>query len=841
MVKNIFVFFRLIAFELIITGIISLMIAIHQKYETVLAVSGVIIFAGVVFLFFAGAIRSQPAISRKIEDFISSRYNQYFLFSPAIFLLAFLFTVKPGKELLVALTPALLYLWLVGLEFIWFFPTNWRLSSSPQKAGRSWSSLLSLLLVYGFLLVPSHVPTLLDGVLWDQTFEFVVATLLIPMVFIINWGFFSNRKSIILLFGLLLIKILISSFTPQSGLGIRIYKDADSYAAGIWEESYHTWLTPSYTSVMQSPYHSIREMPVEWVNDHFGFNFDKFWMALELSGTIHIPDDGRFVLLARGEAETNLEIIDLDSHIKSLPVIVDNTNKLSEKDYLQLPDIKNFEIQGIILFKRFAEARLEPALVYPDGSTRSVFENAGVWLSSENILTQEQSTYFRIILNLLSLTFAGFLSLGFFVGLMEMLGRNQLSAADIYIVQTSILVFYIAGMIPKPQLPYFLAGLLAVIVLIKTIDHKFIRQETSFKSYLVSVGIIFLAVFMIMDISSLKAMSPFPAGQDGLEYQNFARHIFVYGDTFLAQTPPRAYKILFPYLVGLLHLLFGQSTSAQLFLNSWSAILSSALTFHLAKSLKLPSKFSFSISISLLFILCFPASFIFYYRFGLIEPIAILCLLTTLYFASTRRTAWLFVSGILTVLFRLDYIGLAFAAILLTAPAITGTVRQAWRQLLDWAIEQWKLITAYLISLCIFPFTIILGYFLLIPNYMLNAGDTRQSSLQTMFESLIRVAFGDTPIGLLARFAESPLHTLLIAIPLAGGFFIALAAIFFRKGIFSKLDLRWALLIPAVLPPYIAVQPTGYFPRFSFSLLPLDLIMIGLLAHFFSSKTSRTE
>jgi hypothetical protein len=172
---------------------------------------------------------------------------------------------------------------------------------------------------------------------------------------------------------------------------------------------------------------------------------------------------------------------------------------------------------------------------------------------------------------------------------------------------------------------------------------------------------------------------------------------------------------------------------------------------------------------------------------------------------------------------------------------MTGTVRQTWKQLLDWTVEKWKLITAYLASLCIPPLLIIFGYFLLIPNYMLNAYDTKQNSLQTVFESLVRVTFGDIPVRLFSRFIERPLDILLITIPLTCGFFIAMAAILFRKGVFSKLDMRWALLIPSVLPPYIAVQPTGYFPRFSFSLLPLDLIMIGLLVYFFISNTSQDE
>lgn len=841
MSKNIYVFFRLIAFELIAAGIISATIATRQNYETVLAISVFIALTGMVFFLSANVSQNKWKVGSKIESFISSRYNRYFLFSPVVFLVGFLFVFEPDEKLTIALAPVFLCVWLVGLEFIWFFPTSWKNTIASQKNREWWFSALSFLLVYGFLAIPAHIPSLLDGIPWNQKNEFVVAVLLIPFVFIINWSFFANRRVMIVLISLLLIKLLTSSFIPQSGLGIRVFTDSGSYAKGIWERSYHTWISPSYTTMMLAPYYSIRELPVEWVNNHFGFNFNDFWMVIEVNGTIHIPDDGRFVLLVRGDAETKLEMIDLDSYIKISPILVSEMDKLDENSYLQIPDTKKFDIKGSILYNRFGEARLEPILVYPDGTIKSAFDSAGVWLSNKDTLTQHQSTFFRAILDTLGLILIGLISSGFLTGLADLLGRNQLSTVDIYLALTSIIAFYIAKLIPKPQLPYFLISLLIIVLFIKTTDYKFTPSGKSFKSYLVSTGIIFLITLMVMDISSLKAMTPFPAGQDGIEYQTFARYIYVYGDTFLAQTPPRAYKVLFPYLVGLLHLFFGQSTSAQFFLNSWCAILSSVLTFQLARSLKLPVNFAYSISVLLLLILCFPASFIFYYRFGLIEPVAILCLLMTLYFASTGKIAWMFISGTLAVLFRLDYIGLTFAAILLIAPVMTGTARQTWTQLLNWMIRTWKLIAVYLVSICIVPFAIILGYFLLIPNYMLNAGDTRQNSLQTIFESLMRVAFGDTPLGLFSRFVEDPLNTLLIAIPLVCGFLIAIVAIFSRKGIFSKLDLRWALLIPAVLPPYIVVRPTGYFPRFSFSLLPLDLIMIGLLIYFFSSRKGKTE
>jgi hypothetical protein len=839
MIKSTFSLFRLIAFELVIAGIISAVIAGTQKYESALAISLVTILAGGICFWFADMTRSKPIIVDGIESFISSRYGRYVLFVPVVLLSVFLFAFEPRGNLVIALAPVLLCLWLIGLELIWFFPVRW--DATPQNPQRNWLSFFALLLVYGFLLIPAHIPSLLDGVLWNQKFEFMAAMLFIPIAFIINWSFFAKRRITVVLLGLLLIKLLISSFIPQSGLGVRVFKDADAFAAGVWEKSYQTWLSPAYTDVMQSPYHSMRELPVDWVNNRFGFDFDQFWMTLQLDGTIRIPDDGRFVLLVRGASQTQLELVDLKSHLKTSATVVENAKSLDKNLYIQLPESKSFNLHGVILYKRFGEARLEPLIMYPDGSTKSVFENAGVWLSSENIIMQSQVVFFRSVLDFFSLILIGIISLGFLLGLADLLSKNKLSNADLYLALTSCMAYYIADLIPKQQLSFFVIGLLFVILIVKFFDYKFSPSEPSFRSFLVLAGIIFLAAFITLDISGLRAMSIFPPAQDGLEYQTFGRYIFAYGDIFLAQTPPRAYKILFPYLVGLLHLLFGQSVSAQLFLNAWCAILSSGLTFQLARFFKLPSKFALTVSILLPLILCLPASFIYYYRFGLIEPVAILCLLATMYFAATQNLAWMFFTGILTVLFRLDYLGVTFAAILLTAPSMTGTAQQVWKLLLDWGIKKWKLIAVYMVSLVTPPLVIVFGYFLLIPNYMLNASDTHQSSPQTVLESVSRVVIGGTPFEIFTKFTANPLDTLLIVIPLAGGFIIALASLLFRKGIFSKLDLRLGLLIPAILPAYVVVRPAAYFPRFSFSLLPLDLIMIGLLVYFSSSKVSQNH
>jgi hypothetical protein len=189
----------------------------------------------------------------------------------------------------------------------------------------------------------------------------------------------------------------------------------------------------------------------------------------------------------------------------------------------------------------------------------------------------------------------------------------------------------------------------------------------------------------------------------------------------------------------------------------------------------------------------------------------------------------MFLTGIFTVLLRLDYLGIAFTAILLTSEPMMGTLKNAWMQFFDWLKTNWKLLTAYWVALCLPVFLVILGYFLFIPNYMLNAYDTEQTSLLSVLEGLIRIIAGGTITDLREKFAVAPMDMLLITTPLLAGFLIVLASVFLRTGIFKKLDLRLGLLALSLLPAYLIVHPTGYLPRFSLPLLPLDLIVIGVL------------
>ena len=201
----------------------------------------------------------------------------------------------------------------------------------------------------------------------------------------------------------------------------------------------------------------------------------------------------------------------------------------------------------------------------------------------------------------------------------------------------------------------------------------------------------------------------------------------------------------------------------------------------------------------------------------------------------------MFVAGLLTVLFRLDYFGLAFGAIVLNAAPITGNFSTAWKLLLAWIRAHRISVVVYALFLSMPPALIILGYDFGTPNYLLNALDTHQTSLASIGDTFLRIIAAGNLSDLRSKAAEDPTYLWMITLPLLLGFLVAAASLVWRKGILEQIDLRFALLVPAILPTYIAVRPTAYLPRFSFPILPFDLIVLAMLAHGLVSSPESTR
>lgn len=822
--------------ELLLSGAITAFFSGRQGLKTTLAVSVFAIIAGVFGIFTPIFFKHGGNLEKRVMDIFKGMIGQPFPFIVILLLSIFFLVITPGIYITLLLAPLLICAWLIGLEILLLFgppQTNEKDESSEiiGSKGKIYG-ILSVILAYGFLLLPSRIPTWLDGFPLESPAEFLFGTFTLPLTFIFGWRIFTKRFFVFSLVSLLVVKLIFFTILPQAGLGIYAFSSEEAFSANKWERSYYTFSTPGYTQVINHPYYGLREFPIEWINKRFGFDNNQFWLKLELSGYINLHMDEKLVFIVQGARKIQAELLDINTR-ETVPIVfIDRIEDANSKLYKSIPVIREGKIQGTLLYDIYGTMRLEPILLYPDGSTNSLFESARVWPSLEGVnYPISQSNAFVVLLNALNLLFAGLILTGLSIGVRILWKYRIISLVDLYLALSSLPIFFVTLLIHKQYINIWGGAIICVFYLVKFIELSLYKRHFSGKVFLFSMGIAVLSLLIAVNMNELRMVNSFPMFHDGHEYQIFAHNIFINQDTFLVNTPPRAYKVLFPYIVGTLHILFGQSVAAQLFFYAWCAVLSSVIIIELMKEIHLSAKASLGVATFYLLFLFLPSLYVFYFHFGLIEPFSTVFLLLTYYFAIKHKLFAMFLSGIFTILLRLDYLGITFTAIILTSAPMLGSQKAAWVQLFGWLRMNWKLLIAYLAALCTPVLLIVLGYFLFTPNYMLNAADTDQTSFTSVIEGMIRVIAGGTIKDLHEKFMQSPVDMLLVSTPLLIGFSLILASVFLRTGIFKKLDLRLGLLALSLLPAYIVVRPTVYLPRFSLPLLPLDLIIISIFVY----------
>jgi hypothetical protein len=802
-----------------------------------------IVLASLVMLALAGsviilAIRVNPDSPRLIK--ILAAFDQPWVQAlPAVLLIGF----SAGLSFLglfETLLPILIFCWLVGLEFLFIFPPTAGTVKVYPVSMDTYSKPLAfagVLLAYLSILIPTRIPTILDGIPWETPAEFLLAALLIPLAFAIHARFFSKPIVLILLGVALAVTIPLSIWLPESGLKVRAYQSEDDLLNNRWTKTYNTLIYPSVSQVLKAPYNLARELPVEWINSYDYRSEDEIWVTLMFEGYGVLQEGEKLIFLTWGADNLHITFTDPATDKSYQPIIVNNLYSIADRQYEEnTPAPRKFKISGSVLVKGLSWFHLEPIVLAADGSVKSALPSLKIWTSMNGVnFPSEQLAFFVYLLGFKDLMILGIISLGLISGIVRLFLEKQAAALDLFLAASGVSGFFITGYVPRANMDaviLFTLVALGIVILIRFKRHA--REMLSYKAFFLCVGVVLLLLFLRMDFSDLRKVVVFPAGEDDIEYQTFARNIYVNGDPLLVHTPPRAYKVLFPYLVGLFHILFGQSAVAILYLNVWCALLCSLLLYRVLNGLGASPPASFAAMIALLVILCLPSFFIFFFRFGLIEPLALLCLSATIFFAQQHRLAEMRLSGWLTLLFRLDYFGAAAAALILLYDPILGSTKAAWKRTLDLIKSNWRFALSYAVILLFPSLSIILFYYLFTPDYMLNAGDTIQRSLSVIVDGLKRLAIGGSLEELSIRFSANPLDAILVTLPLVSGTMIGVLSLIYRRGVLAKIDMRWSLLVLGLFSAYLFVHVTGYAPRFSVPLLPLALIGFVLLFRAFS-------
>ena len=815
-------FLYLAGIELILAGAWTLVIALSQQLRTTTLLAVAVMIVGFVCFAAPTFLKKQTV---NIVSVLGSGVGQVAALAIPVLLSAFLFLRTPSIDALKIIGPILVTLWLIGIEALFFFHTPQK--TKPEQIATSRLALLSILLGYGILLIPSHVPSLLDGFPWNTPLEFITATLILPFAFFFGRSFLS-KKAVTLLFALLLVaKFTLSLFLPQSGLGVHVYFSEEALASDKWERTYASYLDSSFSEVAQLPYRSFLEFPIESINTH-GFDKNLFWMTMKFNGVISLNEDERLVIILQGAEQRQIELVEIASGESFEVATAKSVDDLDKGTFSDIPYVGIAELKGSLLFSNYGNGRFEPVILSSDGSVRSAYSQ--LWLSKSAL---DFPTYaFGLIQNLIALLFFGCIVFSLWDGIFTLYRSGSIDTVDAYLALTGLGLYYIVDISDKSNVHLLLLPIILVLALVKLLDLILRSRAYSTKGLLFSFGLPILLMFLTLDLPNLQSVVLLPQYQDVSDYQILARNIYVAGDTFLFQSPPWAYKVLYPYVIGLLHILFGQSLSAQFFLNIWSALLSVILTIELAAFFGLSKRFSFAVGSAFLLIISLPASFVYFFRFGLIEPLAIMTLLLGAHFAKEGRFGAMFVTGVITGMLRLNFAGAIFTSIIFLEPALVGGFSQAWGSFINWLRLSWKRWVSYLIAIPLPSLLIAFVYTRVKPGYTLTHEMNDQTSIGSVLMSLTRVVVGGDDEFLRNQIQNNPLDLVLITLPILLGLVVALTSLIYRKGIFEKIDLRLSLFLLSMLPVYALLKPIGYFPRYSWSFLPPSLILLGLVIQF---------
>lgn len=846
------IFFWLSSLELLFAAILSLIVRSEAKNAFLFGFSKTRL-ALVTFLFIAAILAGVLGISalkKQIHDrilrWMSDRPWKQVV--PALLVLVIglgVISLDVSLAALTRLAPTLLCFWLIGAQYTILssrFSNEERQSilefpPTGELAHRKLIATVAVILIYASLLIPVGISNPLDGIPLDTPSEFIIAAVLIPLALLIDWRYFAKYLVVEIVTAILVIRILLGVVTPLSGLMIWVYQNGNPAENDLWRPGYETIVHPGISARMTAPYENIRQFPVEWINDK-KVRVDQVTFQLRVLGYAHIAENQALAFVAQGLEHGTIELIDLDTGKFVSALLLDGSQPVENKYLSDFPTFQRLRIQGTLTFAGAQPYQFFPVILSGDGSIHNAFEQGTLWCQPQGTeLSPIKFRFLQFLQNLTGITLFAIVLLGILTGLWRLYRQKTIQPIDLYLVASSVFGSTFLAFLDKPAMeriiPFAILGfgLIRLLTLWATREAKLFR--TSSVSMLLSVGVATLILFLFLDIHGLREIFVFPQGQDSLSYQIMARSIFLEDDFLLTHSriPPHAYKLLFPYLAGILHIVFGQSSAALFFLNAWCGVLIAFLVNRVLERQGIPWVFSFGASLLLLFVLTQPSFFVFFFRFGLIEPIATLGLTLVIYYLSTLRFAPALFAGIPTVLFRLDYLGGVLAALILTANPVTGSLKQTWQSVAEFARTKWKMAILYGAILLTLPLAAILFYRKVYPNYVLNARDTVQYSAFSILEGLLRIVIGGSLPELTERFQQNPLDAVIITGILASGTLIGVMTLLWRRGKLKYIDMRWGILLLGLLSAYIPVKPTGYSPRFSTPLLPLAVIQIAIFLY----------
>ena len=714
--------------------------------------------------------------------------------------------------------------------------------------------------------LPSGITAVFDGLPWIGEAETLSLAVIIPCLLILGRQFLSLRFSIVFLCALFLLKTILFVGSPSSGWLVKVHpnltqKQFKGYypfqlvAGDSWVRTYATMWNKEASGILKNPWTEKLDFPLDWIllKPKCGASgarcFDEVNPILEIDGILVIPEGKKFSLMAEGVQEGNL--LATNEEGKSLNLIpAKNRQEATQQDYQFLQSGK-WTISGRLNYKG-KNWSLIPVLVDVDGKINPDLGRGVLWHNSEEISgTLEHIGIYKV----LSFILDGGVILFLFAWLawtVQLLANKQILSLPLAL--SSIAAVFIpiimapvyAGILDKLHSPDLTTiSYLGFSILVTGVGFLFWSYwKKDFRSFQVdrlipSIFLLFGPAMLFFFVnkwwSIIGQWKIWGSGNDWTTYQSFARKIIVEGDWLGAGEGVFTMMPLYRYIVGIYHLLFGQSAFVQHMADVWCVLGATIIIVAFAMKFRISPLLVFIASITYLSINLISA-FRYHIGKGLVENHAMIFIMLAAWLLYRAREggamrltlATLF--GILGYWTRQDHLGVvAGLAFLVLEPVEgpTGGWKGYWgRFQLQWRnfVIYWGLGISSVLAVCFRNWWLGGAFYPSDKNAAIYAISAQGSPLTSSVYTILAANAWPNP------------PSIMLSIVLTSGTILALIALMWRPKSLIDFPISLGIIIIGLFGPYAFLWFGGYPPRFSIHLLPLAVISLICFLNYFTKR-----
>lgn len=708
-------------------------------------------------------------------------------------------------------------------------------------------SLLSVLSLFGIILTPNSLGRLFDGLPWSTPVEFLVVGIIVPWLLLLHRPWLGRASVGLSLLGLLLFKIVLAGMTPSSGWDVWVYTSQSNMVDDQWQRTYATLLNPRVSTRFTGNWESKRDFPIEWAND-YSYDPANLWVGMRWEGYLRLPADSQFVIVAEGADCGEVTIYNDDGSTFVLPIV---SNIEASESIPFASGEKIHRIKSEVCFHGEGNWSLIPLIRFKDGSYISADKSQALWATSTGArLSNTVLNALTVLSDLVDwalIFFLGAWFFGAFLNSRRALFFGGLAAGGFCLlfqpfVVPSIIRFERTGIL---YVGFWIAvvGLAGLMLFLKNRSENNLRWGDAIHWLLYVFAPLIFSFFMSRWWSEVGRVEFMQPGDDWYKYQIFARQIFVGGDWLHRTVSVFLHQPLYRYVVGLMHVFFGQSTVSLYLLNLWAILVTAVIIVRLAKY------FQVSRWVALLFswvylVVVFNSTFFIQIERGLTEHVALLFLMATAYMLILYRNhqmhlPFLFLAivfGLMGTWTRLVY-GLMIAVLscLLLEPT------RGWRDFFQKGVQDWRVLLTYNgvigfgLALVGLRNKILGGEFVLTQSQIYNSGRV-ENTFFGYFEGIVIVLSGG-PFSWEGESLLPLLGGLPGAIILWSGTILALIGLVYRRGWLQAYPLSQGFILLSGILPYAFFLPVAYPPRWSIHLLPWAILSLALGFSFWRRAT----